>query len=44
MLEAGRLPLAEIVTHQLPLSGFQQGLELVADGSTSIKVSLLPGE
>ena len=43
MLESGRLPLAEIVTHQLPLSGFQQGLDLVADGTASIKVSLLPG-
>lgn len=43
MLESGRLPLAEIVTHQLPLSEFQQGLDLVADGSASVKVSLLPG-
>src|SRR5215203_5827019 len=43
MLESGRLPLAEIVTHQLPLSQFQQGLNLVADGTASIKVSLLPG-
>jgi threonine dehydrogenase-like Zn-dependent dehydrogenase len=43
MLESGRLPLAEIVTHQLPLSEFQQGLDLVADGTASIKVSLLPG-
>ena len=43
MLESGRLPLAEIVTHQLPLREFQQGLDLVADGSASIKVSLLPG-
>lgn len=43
MLESGRLPLADIVTHQLPLSEFQQGLDLVADGSASIKVSVLPG-
>ena len=42
MLESGRLPLGDIVTHQLPLSEFQQGLDLVADGSASIKVSLLP--
>ena len=42
MLESGRLPLAEIVTHQLPLADFQQGLDLVADGSASIKVTLLP--
>ncbi len=43
MLESGALPLDEIVTHQLPLNEFQAGLDLVADGSTSIKVSLIPG-
>jgi threonine dehydrogenase-like Zn-dependent dehydrogenase len=43
MLDSGRLPLSEIVTHQLPLSEFQQGLDAVADQSGSIKVSLLPG-
>ena len=32
MLESGRLPMDEIVTHQLPLAEFQQGLDLVADG------------
>ena len=42
MLESGRLPLDDIVTHQLPLADFQQGLDLVADGSASIKVSLIP--
>ena len=42
MLESGRLPLDDIVTHQLPLADFQSGLDLVADGSASIKVSLLP--
>jgi erythritol/L-threitol dehydrogenase len=43
MLDSGRLPLSEIVTHQLPLSEFQQGLDAVADQTGSIKVSLLPG-
>lgn len=43
MLESGHLPMNEIVTHQLPLSQFQQGLDLVADGSASIKVCLIPG-
>jgi threonine dehydrogenase-like Zn-dependent dehydrogenase len=43
MLESGRLPMNEIVTHQLPLSQFQAGLDLVADGSASIKVALIPG-
>ena len=42
MLDSGRLPLPEIVTHQLPLTDFQHGLDLVADGSASIKVALLP--
>ena len=42
MLESGRLPMAEIVTHQLPLARFQEGLDLVADGASSIKVSLIP--
>ncbi|HET7474690.1 MAG TPA: alcohol dehydrogenase catalytic domain-containing protein [Dermatophilaceae bacterium] len=42
MLESGKLPMNEIVTHQLPLSQFRQGLELVADGSASVKVALIP--
>ena len=42
MLESGVLPMDQIVTHQLPLDRFQDGLDLVADGSTSIKVSLIP--
>jgi erythritol/L-threitol dehydrogenase len=43
MLDSGRLPLSDIVTHQLPLRDFQQGLDAVADQTGSIKVSLLPG-
>jgi erythritol/L-threitol dehydrogenase len=42
MLESGRLPMDRICTHQLPLEEFQDGLDLVADGTESIKVSLLP--
>jgi threonine dehydrogenase-like Zn-dependent dehydrogenase len=42
MLESGRLPMDRICTHQLPLSEFQTGLDLVADGTGSVKVSLLP--
>jgi threonine dehydrogenase-like Zn-dependent dehydrogenase len=42
MLEQGRLPMDQICTHQLPLERFQEGLDLVADGTTSIKVSLIP--
>ena len=42
MLEAGVLPMDRIVTHQLPLSDFKEGLELVAEGNSSVKVSLIP--
>ena len=42
MLEAQMLPMDEICTHQLPLHEFQKGLDLVADGTSSIKVSLIP--
>ena len=43
MLESGRLPMDQICTHQLPLPNFQEGLDLVAEGTKSIKVSLIPG-
>jgi threonine dehydrogenase-like Zn-dependent dehydrogenase len=42
MIESGRLPMDKICTHQLPLEDFQQGLDLVADGTSSIKVTLIP--
>ena len=42
MIESGSLPLDKICTHQLPLQDFQKGLDLVATGNESIKVSLLP--
>jgi len=42
MIESGRLPLDEICTHQFPLVDFQKGLDMVADGTKSIKVSLIP--
>jgi threonine dehydrogenase-like Zn-dependent dehydrogenase len=42
MIESGRLPLDRICGHQLPLADFQNGLDLVADGTKSIKVSLIP--
>lgn len=43
MIESGVLPMEEICSHQLPVSRFQEGLDLVADSSRSVKVSLLPG-
>jgi threonine dehydrogenase-like Zn-dependent dehydrogenase len=42
MIESGRLPMKRICTHQLPLRDFEEGLELVRDGTQSIKVSLIP--
>jgi erythritol/L-threitol dehydrogenase len=42
MIEDGRLPLNEICSHQLPVSDFQEGLDMVASGAKSVKVSLIP--
>jgi threonine dehydrogenase-like Zn-dependent dehydrogenase len=42
MIESGILPMDKICTHQLPLAEFQRGLDLVASGKESIKVSLIP--
>jgi threonine dehydrogenase-like Zn-dependent dehydrogenase len=42
MIESGVLPMEQICTHQLPLSDFQKGLDLVASGKESVKVSLIP--
>ncbi|HEX6712583.1 MAG TPA: alcohol dehydrogenase catalytic domain-containing protein [Thermoleophilaceae bacterium] len=42
MIESGRLPMDRICTHQLPVGQFKDGLDLVADGGNSIKVTLMP--
>ncbi len=42
MLNKGLLPMEQIVTHQLPLADFQRGIDLVASGKESIKVTLTP--
>jgi erythritol/L-threitol dehydrogenase len=42
MIESGRLPMDRIRTRQPPLERFQEGLDLVAEGTKSIKVSLIP--
>lgn len=42
MIESGILPMDEICSHQLPVSKFQEGLDLVADSQRSVKVSLIP--
>ena len=41
-IESDALPLDDICSHQLPLSRFQEGLDLVGDGRASIKVTLIP--
>lgn len=40
MLEGHALPMDRIVSHRLALEEFAEGLELVADGHRSVKVSL----
>ena len=42
MLSEGLLPIDEIVTQRMPLADFQKGIDLVASGATSIKVTLEP--
>lgn len=42
MLERRLLPMDQIITHQLPLSDYQKGIDLVASGKESIKVTLMP--
>jgi threonine dehydrogenase-like Zn-dependent dehydrogenase len=42
MLAKGLLPMEQIVTHRLPLARFQEGLDLVASGQSSVKVALVP--
>jgi erythritol/L-threitol dehydrogenase len=42
MLAKGLLPMEQILTHHLPLSAFQQGIDMVGTGDSSIKVSLVP--
>jgi threonine dehydrogenase-like Zn-dependent dehydrogenase len=42
MLLKRLLPMEQIVTHRLPLSAFQDGIELVEAGDRSVKVTLIP--
>jgi threonine dehydrogenase-like Zn-dependent dehydrogenase len=43
VIEAGLLPMDEIVTHRLPLTDYKKGIEMVISGLTSVKVTLEPG-
>lgn len=40
MLAKGLLPIEQIVSHQFPLSGFQEAMDLVSVGDRSIKVAV----
>src|SRR5262249_8521631 len=42
MLRKGLLPMDRIITHQLPLARFQEGIDLVGAGDRSVKVTLMP--
>ncbi len=42
MIEQGLLPMDRIISHKLPLEEFEKGIALVADGSSSLKVTLRP--
>lgn len=42
MLVKRQVPVASIVTHQLPLAEYQQGLDLVYSARDSLKVMLVP--
>ena len=42
MLAKGLLPMDDIISHTLPLSDFQKGIDLVTEGSKSLKVALKP--
>ena len=42
MIGQGLLPMDEIVTHRLPLTEYQSGIDQVAGGLTSVKVTLEP--
>jgi threonine dehydrogenase-like Zn-dependent dehydrogenase len=42
MLRKRLLPMEHIITHQLPLSAWQEGMDLVGSGNRSIKVTLTP--
>ena len=42
MIQQGVLPMDEIVTHRLPLTDYQKGIDMVISGLTSVKVTLEP--
>jgi 2-desacetyl-2-hydroxyethyl bacteriochlorophyllide A dehydrogenase len=41
-IAGGKLPTEGVVTHQLPLERYEEGFELVKNGTNSLKVVLIP--
>ncbi len=44
LLRNGRVRVDRLVTHRLPLDGFEEAMELLADPEGTMKVQILPGE
>ena len=42
LIEAGKVDMKGLITHQLPLDQAQEGFRLVAEAKQSLKVVLLP--
>lgn len=43
LLQAGRIQVEELVSHRLPLEGFQHGIEMIEQGAEGVKkVQILP--
>lgn len=40
---SGQVPIADMITHKLPLDQIQKGFRLVADAKKTLKVVLIPG-
>jgi threonine dehydrogenase-like Zn-dependent dehydrogenase len=38
----GRIPTEGVVTHQLPLEQYKEGLEMMKKGDKSLKILLVP--
>jgi len=42
LIASGRLPVADLVTHRLPLERFAEGIEAIKAGTEVMKVMMLP--
>ena len=42
LIASGRVEVADMVTHRLPLDAIQEGFRLTVDGTESLKVIVLP--